>query len=127
LLGRVGADPDIPFSTEGSGHTWARFSVATEAPGSADDKPDWHTVVARDRLAQFVARYVTKGRLVYVSGWLTYRSMQGKDHSTLLAQIQASKVLLLDRPALPDRQHDEHEPTPPPRDPALGRVPDKRP
>src|SRR5579859_2145698 len=75
LIGRVGADPDVRFANEASDGAWARFSVATEAPNGHDDVPDWHTVIVHDRLAQFVARYVTRGRLVHVMGWLTYHAV----------------------------------------------------
>src|SRR5690348_4513223 len=63
VIGRVGGDPDIHFPSEGSGRVWARFSVATESRSGDGDRPDWHTVIVRDRLAQFVARYLTRGRL----------------------------------------------------------------
>src|SRR5258708_10207804 len=76
LIGRVGGDPDVRFAGEASGSAWARFSVATESPDGNADAPDWHTVIVRDRLAQFVARYLTRGRLVHVSGWLTYRLVE---------------------------------------------------
>jgi single-strand DNA-binding protein len=98
LIGRVGADPDIRFAVETGGGAWARFSVATEAPHGPDDVPDWHTVIVHDRLAQFVARYVSKGRLVHVVGWLTYRTSEGRTGGHKIAEISASNVLLLDRP-----------------------------
>jgi single-strand DNA-binding protein len=102
LIGRVGGDPDVRFATEASGRAWARFAVATEAPERAEDVPDWHTVIARDRLAQFVARYVTRGRLVHVTGWLTYRTVEARQRAQPLAEIRASSVLLLDRPPRSD-------------------------
>jgi single-strand DNA-binding protein len=103
LIGRVGGDPDVRFAGEASGGAWARFSVATESPDGNADAPDWHTVIVRDRLAQFVARYVTRGRLVHVSGWLTYRLVEGRRCAHRIAEIRASDVLLLDRPARSDR------------------------
>ncbi len=98
LIGRVGADPDIRFASEASGPAWARFRVATEVPHGADDAPDWHTVIARDRLAQFAARYITTGRLVHVIGWLTYRTVETRDGAHAVAEIRASEVMLVDRP-----------------------------
>src|ERR1700736_5899315 len=71
LIGRVGGDPDVRFAAEASGGACARFSVATDSPDADVDAPDWHTLIVRDQLAQFVARYLTRGRLVHVSGWLT--------------------------------------------------------
>ena len=104
LIGRVGGDPDVRFAGEASGSAWARFSVATESPDGNADAPDWHTVIVRDRLAQFVARYVTRGRLVHVSGWLTHRLVEGRQCAHRLPEIRASDVLLLDRTARSDPQ-----------------------
>ena len=78
LIGRVGCDPDIRFPSEGSDRVWARFTVATDSRYDDDDRPDWHTVIVRDRLAQFVARYLTRGRLVHVTGCLSYRRIEGE-------------------------------------------------
>ena len=104
LIGRVGGDPDVRFAGEASGSAWARFSVATESPDGNADAPDWHTVIVRDRLAQFVARYLTRGRLVHVSGWLTYRLVEGRQCAHRVAEIRVSDVLLLDRTARSDPQ-----------------------
>src|SRR5205823_6559495 len=92
---------DLRFASESSGSAWARFRLATEPPYASDAEPDWHTVIVRDRLALFVARYVTTGRLVHVIGWLTYRPLEARDGSHLVAEIRASDVLLLDKPPRP--------------------------
>ena len=102
LIGRVGCDPDIRFPSEGSDRVWARFTVATDSRYDNDDRPDWHTVIVRDRLAQFVARYLTRGRLVHVTGWLSYRRIEGRDWAHRVAEIHASDVLILDRPLRTD-------------------------
>ena len=64
--------------------------------------PDWHSVIVRDRLAQYVGRYLTKGRLVHVVGRLTYRPVEGRQCAHRVAEIHASEVLILDRPPQPD-------------------------
>ena len=97
LIGRVGADPEVRFPQEDGECAWARFRLATESPWAPADTPDWHTVIAHDRLAQFAARYVTKGRLLHVTGWLTYHLLEGRGGARV-AEIQASSILLLDRP-----------------------------
>ena len=104
LIGRVGSDPDIHFPSEGRGRVWARFSVATDSRYDDDDRPDWHTVIVRDRLAQFIARYLTRGRLVHVIGWLRYRRIEGRECAHRVAEIHASDVLILDRPRRTDEQ-----------------------
>src|ERR687885_627675 len=102
LIGRVGGTPDVRLPTEPDGRAWARLSVATERPQvEPDAPPDWHTVIARDRLAQFVARYITQGRLVYIAGWLTYRPVQGRDGPRQNVEILAAEVMPLDRPRRP--------------------------
>ena len=103
LIGRVGSDPDIRFPSEGSGRLWARFSVATDSR-CEDDRPDWHTVIVRDRLAQFVARYLTRGRLVHLIGSLSYRHVEGRACAHRVAEIHASNVLILDRAVLTQEQ-----------------------
>ena len=78
--------------------------MATERPqGEPDAPPDWHTVIARDRLAGFVARYITQGRLIYVAGWLIYRPVQGRDGPRQNVEILAAEVMPLDRPRRPDQ------------------------
>ena len=104
LIGRVGCDPDIRFPSEGSDCVWARFTVATDSRFDNDDRPDWHTVIVGDRLAQFVARYLTRGRLVHVTGWLSYRHIERRDWAHRVAEIHASDVLILDRPLRTDNQ-----------------------
>jgi len=104
LIGRVGTDPDIRFPGEDSGRGWARVRIATESPGNTKDEPDWHTVVVSGRQAQFVARYVTRGRLIHVSGWLTYRIIGVRGDRHKVAEIRASNILLLDRPARIDER-----------------------
>jgi single stranded DNA-binding protein len=104
LIGRVGAEPEVRFAGEGTDRAWARFSVATESPHATTDTPDWHTVIVRDRLAQFVTRHVSRGRLVHVIGWLTYRVIENRQGAQRVAEIHASNVLLLDRPTQPDEQ-----------------------
>src|SRR5258708_5441360 len=101
LIGQVGGDPDVRFAGEASGGAWARFSIATDSPDGNADGPDWHTVIVRDRLAQFVARYLTRGRLVHVSGWLTHRPAEAPQCPHRVVEVPASDVLLLGKPARP--------------------------
>ena len=105
LVGRVGADPELRYAEPDQDadrrRAWARFRLATERPGRGPDAAatDWHAVSCRDRLAEFAGTYLAKGRLVLVTGALTYRQWQdrgGTERTT--AEIQASEVVALDRP-----------------------------
>jgi len=109
LVGRAGRDADYkPLDGE---KAIARFSLATDrptAPGT-ESEPEWHHIVCWDRRAESVSRFVTKGRLLLVSGRLTYRSWETPDGKTVhAAEIVASDVVPLDRrPESPDSETSE--------------------
>lgn len=99
LIGRTGGEPTMRCTAAGQAVT--TFSLATDRRGSKGDEPsgpDWHRIVAFAKLGEFCNAYLTKGRLVYLSGRLSYRTWTGQDgqqhHGT---EIVASDVVLLDR------------------------------
>lgn len=98
LIGRTGRDPEMRYA--GSGKPYTTFSVATDRRSKAEGQtdPDWHRVVCWDKLAEFANQYVSKGRLVFVRGRLSYRAWTGQDgqqrHTT---EIVAGDITLLDR------------------------------
>ncbi len=98
LIGRLGQDPEMRYTSEGQ--AVSKFSLATDRPakpGTQSD-PDWHSVVCWQKLAEFAGQHLTKGRLVFVAGRLTYRSWEGKDGQRHRAtEIVASELIPLDR------------------------------
>lgn len=98
LIGRLGRDPEMRYTAEG--HAVTTFSVATDRPAKAGAEPetDWHQVVAWRKLGEFAGEYLTKGRLVFVAGRLTYRTWEGRDGQKRRAsEVVASEIVLLDR------------------------------
>jgi len=98
LVGRAGRDAD--YKPLDGDKAIARFSLATDRPGppGSESEPEWHHIVCWDRRAESVSRFVTKGRLLLVSGRLTYRSWETPDGKTAhTAEIVASDVVPLDR------------------------------
>jgi single-strand DNA-binding protein len=93
------------------GHAVTRFSLATDRatrPG-AEPVTDWHQVICWRKLAEFAGEYLAKGRLVAVSGHLTYRAWEGRDgQRRRTAEVIATEVVLLDR--RPDGGAREAEP-----------------
>jgi single-strand DNA-binding protein len=74
LMGRLTRDPELRHTQ--SGTPVATFSIAVErdyAPKGAERQTDFFDVVAWQRTAEFVSRYLTKGRLVIVQGRLQTR------------------------------------------------------
>ena len=97
LIGRLGGDPEQRFT--GDGTPVANFRLATDRPARAGATPqtDWHTIVCWDRRAEFATQYLTKGRLVFVAGRLTYREYDDKGGQRRVAvEIVASELIPLD-------------------------------
>jgi len=98
LIGRLGQDPEMRYTPEGQ--AVSKFSLATDRPakpGTQSD-PDWHSVVCWQKLAEFAGQHLSKGRLVFVAGRLTYRSWEGKDGQKHRAtEIVATELIPLDR------------------------------
>ena len=68
LIGNLGRNPETRSTTSGTPVT--NFSMATtrrfNRDGERQEKTEWHNVVCFGRLAEVVAEYLSKGRLVFV-------------------------------------------------------------
>ena len=97
LIGRLGRAPELRYTPDGQ--AVATLSLATDRPArpGADAEPDWHRVVLWGALAETAMQHLDKGRLVCVSGRLTYRRWEkdGQPHRT--AEVVAAELVLLDR------------------------------
>lgn len=99
LIGNVGADPEV--RTTAGGSRVASFSLATSRRwttrnGREHEKTEWHRIVAWDRLAEDVERFVRKGDRVYAEGRLEYRSWQDASGRTRYAtEIVAQELIPL--------------------------------
>ncbi len=79
LLGNVGQDPKVKYFD--SGAAVATFSLATTeraytlANGTQiPERTEWHNIVASNRLAEIVDKYVHKGDKLYIEGKIRTRS-----------------------------------------------------
>jgi single-strand DNA-binding protein len=100
LVGNVGQDPDVKYTP--SGVPVAKFSLATnerfkDKNDQWQDRTEWHSVVAWQRLAEIVGEYVRKGSKLYVEGKLQTSSWEdrqngGKKYGT---EIVARDIILL--------------------------------
>jgi len=83
LIGHLGADPEMRQTT--AGVPIARLRIATTETwndrntGQKQERTEWHTVIAYDKLAGICERYLAKGRLVYIEGALQTRSWDDKE------------------------------------------------
>lgn len=109
LVGRCGQNPDLQFTR--AGDALVKFALATDRPAWAEGEqgPDWHSVVCWNKLAEFAAEYLAKGRLVFVSGRLSYRAYEDREgHKRKVAEVLATEVVPLDR--RPERETGPVEP-----------------
>lgn len=100
LVGHLGKDPEIRYLDNNV--SVASFPLATSENFNRDGKrveqTEWHTVVLWRGLADVAAKYLTKGKLVYIEGRLRTRSYEDKEgirrYST---EIVAENFTLLGR------------------------------
>ena len=95
LLGRVGADPELRRTQNGSAVVQLR--LATDRRNSdGETQTDWHTVVCWAKQAEAVAKYVRKGERVYVAGRLQQQNWEtdgGERRSRI--EVHAQEVIFL--------------------------------
>lgn len=82
LVGNLGNDPEI--ITLESGKKLAKFSLATneyykDADGQKQTKTEWHNLIAWNKTAEIIEKYVTKGKEIAIEGKLTNRSWDDKE------------------------------------------------
>ncbi|WP_033563498.1 single-stranded DNA-binding protein [Sphingobacterium sp. SYP-B4668] len=81
LVGHLGKDPEIRY-LEGNVSV-ASFPLATSESFNKDgrkvEQTEWHNIVMWRGLADVAAKYLTKGRLVYIEGRLRTRTYEDKE------------------------------------------------
>lgn len=99
LIGNLGNKPEMRFTEQGK--KWARFSIATNetyknVKGEKITETYWHNLVAWDKIAEIVEKYLHKGSEVAVEGKLVNRSYTDKEGlKKLITEIQVNQLVLL--------------------------------
>lgn len=94
ISGRLTADPELKCTP--SGVSVCTFIVAVDRQ-SKDDVADFPIVVAWRQTAEFVSKYLAKGRKVIVQGEIRTRNYEDKDGNKRKAtEIQAERVEFAD-------------------------------
>ncbi|CAN5495236.1 hypothetical protein BH11ARM2_BH11ARM2_39550 [soil metagenome] len=101
IVGRLTRDPES--RTTQNGKTFATFSVAVNKrfkPQNSEDRDaDFFNVKVWDKSADYVTSYLTKGRLVSVTGRIESRKYVDKEGvNREIWEINADQVNGLDRP-----------------------------
>ena len=100
LVGHLGKDPEIRY-LEG-GVSVASFPLATSETFNKDGKKveqtEWHNIVLWRSLAEVAAKYLQKGKLVYIEGKLRTRYFEDKEGvKKYTTEIVAENFTLLGR------------------------------
>lgn len=81
LVGHLGKDPEVRY-LEG-GVSVASFPLATTETYNKDgrkvEQTEWHNIVLWRSLADVAAKFLQKGKLVYIEGKLRTRSFEDKE------------------------------------------------
>jgi single-strand DNA-binding protein len=98
LVGRLTRDPELRATPDGT--SVVRFAIAVNRTvrSGAEEQVDYFDIVAFRQLADNVANYVTKGRLVLVEGKLQTRSYTDREGNRRKAyEVVADNVRFLER------------------------------
>ena len=70
----------------------------TDEYGEKHEEPEYHRIVAFDKLAERCNQYLRKGRMVFVKGRLQYRTYTGQDGiEKFSAEVVLEKLEMLDK------------------------------
>lgn len=98
LIGRLTKDPELRF-TPGTGTAVASFTLAVDRryKKEGQQEADFIPIVVWGKQAESTANYVTKGKLVGVSGRIQTRSYDAKDgNKRYVTEVVADEVQFLE-------------------------------
>ena len=99
LIGNLGSNPEI--ITLDSGKKLAKFSIATNenyknAEGEKVTDTQWHNVIAWNKTAEIIEKYLEKGSEVAIEGKLTNRSYETKEgEKRYITEVVVNEILML--------------------------------
>jgi single-strand DNA-binding protein len=99
IVGNLGKDVELRYTSTGT--AVASFSVATserykDKAGNAQEKTEWHNIVAWGQLAEICGKYLAKGSKVYVEGKIQTRSYDDRDgNKRYITEINISEMKML--------------------------------
>lgn len=114
LVGHLGKDPEVR-NLEG-GVSVTSFPLATSETYNKDgrkiEQTEWHNIVMWRGLADMAAKFLQKGKLVYIEGKLRTRSFEDKEGiKKYTTEVVAENFTMLGRKS--DFEHDTRQITKP--------------
>ena len=99
LLGHLGNQPEMV--TLESGKNLVKFSIATNetyknANGEKVTDTQWHNIIAWNKTAEIIEKYLQKGNEVMLEGKLTSRSYETKEgEKRYITEVVCDEILML--------------------------------
>jgi single-strand DNA-binding protein len=110
IIGNLGSDPEL--RTTPAGQSVAELRIATsrswtdKVSGTRKEETEWHTIVVWGKQAESCAKYLAKGRQVFVKGRIQTETWEKDGAKHYRTKIVADEVLFLG----PKASRDEEEP-----------------
>lgn len=104
LVGRLTRDPETKFSAGGTQVTTFSLAVDRDYPKDSNEA-DFIRIVTFGKTAEFVAQYMTKGRLVLVEGSLRINKWEKDGEKKQTAEVVASHVKFMETKAQANGSH----------------------
>lgn len=103
IIGNLGQDPELRYTANQT--PVVTFSVATTdyrvgADGQRQETTEWHRVVVWSKMAENCAKFLSKGRTVFIEGKLQTRSWDDKQtgQKRYQTEVVAQNVQFLNSP-----------------------------
>jgi len=101
LIGNLGADPEIRYTTSGTAVATLRLATTEswmDKSGERTERTEWHRVIVWGKSAETASQYLSKGKQVYVEGRLQTREWTDKDgNKRFTTEVNASQFVMLGR------------------------------
>ena len=99
LIGNLGADPELKHVPSGDAVCDLRLATNeswTDKAGQKQESTEWHRIVVWGKMAENCAKYLSKGRQIYVEGKLATRSWDDKEgNKRYTTEIKARDIQFL--------------------------------
>ena len=99
LVGNLGVDPEMKYTPSGAGV--CEFRLATneswmDKAGQKQERTEWHRIVVWGKRGEICAKFLSKGRQVYIEGRLRTRSWEDQTgNKRYMTEIIADDVQFL--------------------------------
>jgi single-strand DNA-binding protein len=99
LIGYLGADPDMRYTPSGAGVCELRLATSEswkDKNGRRQERTEWHRIVVWGKTAEICAKYLAKGRQVFIEGRIQTRTYDDKEgQKRYITEIIANDVQFL--------------------------------